>query len=112
RQSADLLLYRLVFAAADVRQPTPLGPSGGLVVEIDGDPELLANPPADLPGQIDALRHGRLAERYERQDVGRAHAGVLAAVPVQVDQLCRSRHAAEGRVRYFGRRAREGEHRS
>jgi hypothetical protein len=63
---------------------------------------------ADLAGQRHAVTHARAFDRNERHHVDRAHAGMLAGVPAQVDERNRRLEQVEYGRLHLGGRAREG----
>ena len=58
-----------------------------VAVEVDGDAQLRRRAPAELVGEGHAVVHRHARDRHERDDVHRAHAGVLALLRPHVDPL-------------------------
>ena len=58
----------------------------------------------------DAIIHGDVAHRDERNDVGGAHARVLALMPGEIDPVPRDTHGAKGRFGGGVRRGHERKH--
>ncbi len=81
----DLGPEPLVLRFPDVGQDDPLGARGGLGIEVDGQLEALGDMGTEAARQLDALLHGRLAERHEGDDVDGPDAWVLALVLLHVD---------------------------
>ena len=98
RRRADVVANALELAATHVGEILAVGARGGALVEEDGDAELAPDALAELARERDAVLHRRALERDERDDVGGAHARVLARVRVEVDQPLRLADAGEGRV--------------
>ena len=108
----QFLGQRLVLALADVGKAHAFGTGRRLAVQVDRDAQLLADPPAQPPGQLDAVLHGGTLHRHEGADVGGAHARVLALVLGHVDQLGRLADQPEGGLDDGVRRPGEGDHRA
>ncbi len=109
---AELLLQPLVFSGPDLGQIPAFGPGGGVLVEIDGNAELFADPGPDPAGHLGALFHGDAGHGDEGHHVGGSHAGVLPFVPGHVDDLGRPLHRLECRFLYRRRGAHEGDDRA
>jgi hypothetical protein len=92
----DLVANALELAAANVFEVLPLGPRGGGFVEVDGNAVALPDLRAGVLGHGDAVFERDAVNGDERDHVGRAHAGMRALVPIQVDQLGGLAHAANG----------------
>ena len=108
----QFLRQPFVLALADVGQICPLGRRGRRLVEIDGNRQFLADPPADLPGDLGAVLHRHALDRDEGAHVGRAHPGMRAVVPAHVEHLRRLGDGLEGRFGDRLGRADEGDHRA
>ncbi len=104
----QLLRQPLVFARPHPGQVAALRPRRRPLVQVDRDPQLLADPPAHPTGQLDALLHRHARDRHERADVRGAEARVRALVLPHVDHLGGTPDGAE---RGFGDRVRRPDER-
>ena len=106
----QLLGEPLVLALADGRQVPAIRRSGGRLVQIDGDFQLLADPRADAAGKRRAVLERDALDRHERANVGGAHPRMGPVVATHVDHLGRLGNGLEGRLGYRLRRADERHH--
>ena len=81
----DLGTQALVLAAADIGKLFAFGSSGGAGIEIDRELEPRGDPFTEVPSELDAIIHLRVAQGDERDDIDGADPGVLALVGVHVD---------------------------
>src|SRR5262245_6519129 len=88
----------LELAAPDVGEIPASRTLGGAIVQEDRDLQLFSHAFTELFGEDDAILHRRALEGNERDDVGRPHAGMLAAVRVEIDPVARGANSGEGRV--------------
>ena len=110
RVRTDLLFQGFILAPADVFQVSPLRGRGSLLVEVDRNVQFLSHPPAQAPGDLDAVLHRHLADRHERHHVSRPEAWVLALVLIQVDQFSRRGDPLIGSLLHRLRLSDEGQH--
>src|ERR1019366_3573870 len=96
RVAADRLAQTLELATAHVGEVAPLGPPGGLLVEVDRDGKLGAHAGAQPPGGLYADRHVVGPDRHEGNHIGGPEARVGALVAGKVDQPGGSGDAAKG----------------
>ena len=110
RVGEDLFPEPFVLSPTDVGQIAPIGPRGCFLVEVDGDVQFLSYPLAKLPCQHHAILHRHAAHGHQRHDVGRADAGMLSPMMVQVNQLSGGGNALKGSLHNSLRFAHEGDH--
>ena len=108
----ELLLEALVLPLADHRQVAPLRAAGGVLVQVDGNAQLLAHALAQAPRQLRAVLQGHALHRDEGTHIAGAHAGVRPGVAAHVDHLGGLLHRPEGRLHHAVRIAHEGHHRA
>ena len=94
---ADLGTQTLELSASHVREVLAIGACGGALVQKDRDLELAADALTEGSRERDAVFHRAALERHEGHDVGGTHAGMLAAVRVEIDMLARRLDAGERR---------------
>jgi len=90
----DLGADAFELAAANVFQSLTFGSAGRSFVEVDGNLEALPYLLADVVGHGHAVFNGDAVDGDERDDIGRAHAGMRAGMRVEVDQLSGFAHPA------------------
>ena len=83
----DALLQGFVLTLAAVGQVAAFGLERGVLVAIDGDVQLLADPFGQLAGILHSLFHRDVGDGHERAHVGGAEARVVAVVVTHVNQL-------------------------
>src|SRR5207237_5911682 len=82
------------------------------LVEVDGNPELTADPLAEGAREGDAVLHRRAIQWHKGDDVGRADAGMLASVVAEVDPFRRGLDSGIGGVDRGLDRRDEGDNRT
>ena len=92
----DLGLKRFVLPAANILQVDPLGACRSLLVEIDRDIQLAADPLTQPAGHGHTFRHLNPGQRDEGYHVGGTQARVGAGMLVEVDQFSGFAYAEEG----------------
>src|SRR5215213_3098401 len=97
-RAADVVAQPLELAAPDVGEILAVGTRRGALVEEDRDAELAADALTELARERDAVLHRRSLERDEGDDVGRAHAGMLAGVARQIYLVYGFSDSSEGRI--------------
>src|SRR5262245_16497496 len=84
---SNLVSQPLELSAPDVGEILPVGARGGALVEEDGDLQIAADAFTERAREHDAVLHRGALERHEGDDVRGAHAGMLPAMVIEVDQL-------------------------
>src|SRR6185503_2694339 len=98
RIGTNLIAQTLELTTAHVGEVLAIGTRRRPLVEKHRDLERAPDASAEGASEYDAILHGCSFQWNERNDVGGAHARVLARVLRQVDQLARLRDAGERRV--------------
>ena len=83
----QLLGHTLELALAAGGEIAALGTGGAVLIQEGGDLQLVPDALSDALGHLDGFLHGHVHLGDEGDDVGRAHALVLAVVLVHVDAL-------------------------
>jgi len=94
----DLGANAFELAAAHVGEVLAVGARRGALVEEDGDAELAPHALAERAREGDAVLHRCAFERDEGDDVGGAHARMLAGVGGEIYVRSGGRNAREGRI--------------
>ena len=99
----------LIFTAPDVGQITAFPPCGRSAIEVDRHIQLITDSTTQPPGQESAICKLRVANRHERDDIGRAQPGMDAPMPPDVDTGDSHSDRVEQSLQYRFRRARNRE---
>ena len=75
----------LIFTAPDVGQITAFPPCCRFAVKVDRHIQLITDSTTQPPGQESTICKSRVANRHERDDIGRTQSGMDAPVPPDVD---------------------------
>ena len=92
----QLFGHALKLALAALGEVAALGPRGGVLIEEGGDLQLVPNALCNALGQLNTLLERHVHRWNERDDVGCAHARVLADVLGHIDGLGGLPGQAEG----------------
>ncbi len=75
----------LIFPPPDVGQIAALRPGGRFAIEVDGHIQFFSDAMTQLSGQESAIFKLRVANRHERDHIGRAQSGMDAPMPPEVN---------------------------